>query len=177
MCLLYPNIPAQAETITHLFATCQFAQEVWHHVRTKIWEPASPPLPFPTHPYTLTTGDASHLSIPARHFWTYLHALTVSRLYIARCNTVFGRGTAPHRISLIADIIGAVKTDIADCIAAAWSSLKASVSDKGFATFHEIWMEHYPNHYVSVYTLDQTDAITGETGPDHGHRRLHVLKF
>jgi hypothetical protein len=177
-CSLFPGTPRQPETLTHLFATCKFACKLWKNIKHFIWSRALPALPFPTHPFTLTTGDASsNTSIPKLHFWHYLHAFTISRLYIHRCNVVFSRNANPSHRTIIAEIIGAVKSDIADCIAAAWVRLQAATSEKGFIKFSKLWLDNYGDHFATTSIIEQIDILTGEQGSRHNHRTITIHKL
>ena len=98
----------------------QAATELWKSIDRLIWSRTPQPrLPLPTHPFTVTTGDASALHFPEQHFWHYLHTFVISRIYIQRCNLAFARNPTPSYHTIIAEIVGAVKTDISDCISAA----------------------------------------------------------
>ena len=112
----------------------------------------------PSDTYTRITGDIKHLQVPLPciDFWHILHAITTSRIYLTRCDVRFAR--TPTILAwqrLQGNIVSGILTDLANCIRASWTGLRAASCIKGRNRFRKCWQQHFGDFYVSISPVDR----------------------
>ena len=175
LCTLCIAANPHTETITHLFSNCAIARKIWKRIKNEIWTPATTAR-FPADTYSHTLGDISHLpKNPSKFFWTVIHTCFASRLYIERCNVLFGKYANPSWQLIVCNVVGALKSDISDAISASWAKRKAATSEKGYEIFQDCWIRNIkPNFLATTATIIDFDEDQQLYGPRHGHNTIKI---